>query len=499
MLSFWRKRSKTFVVHLVFWPIIAVFVIWGFEKADNQETGGAAAVVNDKSISMVEYRNALQRMIDFYSQMMQGQFDEKMQKQFRIRENTIQQLVNEILIAEQAEGMGIKVTDDEVRASILDMPFLKKDGRFSRENYEGLLRYYHLTAAQFEESIKKNSLHEKARRLFEQSVKASPAAIEKEKSLRSIKLNLEFVKLDHGLARQNIKFAEAELESFVKDPKNKQSIKEYYDLHKAEYSQAEEVRARHILIKAQKGNAEEERKAKEKLQAAQNELKTKTFDEVAKKFSDDPGSKMRGGELGYFGKGRMVPEFEKAAFAQPVGKVGDPVQTEYGFHIIKVEAKKAPETKSFEVAAKDIAQKLMSEKKVNADLAEIDKKMSSSPSEAASQMLKLSGKSSWEETGLFALSEDNIPKIGDSEEVTGIIMGLTDAKPFAPRLVKVNDMTYLFKLKKRENALDVDVDKIQKDLAQGAGRSTFMAWSTQVTEAAKTKGRIKINPQLLAE
>src|SRR5579884_938977 len=105
MLKFWR-RSQRFTIHLVFWPIIAVFVIWGFERYGNP-VGGAAAIVNDRTITMSEYKNALQRMIDFYQQLMQGNFDENAQRQYRIRETALQQLINSELIAEQAENMGL--------------------------------------------------------------------------------------------------------------------------------------------------------------------------------------------------------------------------------------------------------------------------------------------------------------------------------------------------------------------------------------------------------
>src|SRR5271154_2737990 len=101
MLSFWRKQ-KSIAVHLVFWPIIAVFVIWGFERYGSP-IGGAAAVVNDHTITALQYRNTLQQMIENYSKYMGGNFDENMQKQFRIKEAAINQLVGMELVTEQAE------------------------------------------------------------------------------------------------------------------------------------------------------------------------------------------------------------------------------------------------------------------------------------------------------------------------------------------------------------------------------------------------------------
>src|ERR1700677_3346107 len=106
MLKFARKQSPI-MVHILFWPIIAVFVIWGFERYGNP-IGGAAAVVNDHTISQAEYRNALQRITEYYSQMFQGNFNEKMQEQMHIKESTLSQLVDAELVSEQATAMGLR-------------------------------------------------------------------------------------------------------------------------------------------------------------------------------------------------------------------------------------------------------------------------------------------------------------------------------------------------------------------------------------------------------
>src|SRR5258708_4376556 len=141
MLGFWRKR-KNFAVHLVFWPIIAVFVIWGFERYGNP-VGGAAAIVNNHSISLGEYRNAVQRVTDYYTQVFKGNFDEKMQEQFHIKESALNRLVDTILVSDEAENMGLKPSDAEIRDTIVSSPNFQKDGKFSRDIYDSALRYYH--------------------------------------------------------------------------------------------------------------------------------------------------------------------------------------------------------------------------------------------------------------------------------------------------------------------------------------------------------------------
>jgi parvulin-like peptidyl-prolyl isomerase len=125
------------------------------------------------------------------------------------------------------------------------------------------------------------------------------------------------------------------------------AVQKYYDEHKSEY---EEVKARHILVRFKDSRVPLREGQKElsdaEAMAKAQELKKKLdtgadFAELAKAESDDTGTGAQGGDLGQFGRGQMVPEFDTAVFAQPVGKVGDPVRSAFGYHLIKVEERKS--------------------------------------------------------------------------------------------------------------------------------------------------------------
>lgn len=121
-----------------------------------------------------------------------------------------------------------------------------------------------------------------------------------------------------------------------------EDISLYYRIHKAEFMTPETIKARHILIAAQKASSEEDRKkAKEKAGEVLKRVRAgEDFAKLAQEFSDDPGSKDKGGDLGFFQKGRMLPEFEKTAFSSKPGTISDIIETQFGYHIIKVEEKK---------------------------------------------------------------------------------------------------------------------------------------------------------------
>ena len=209
MLNFMRKQSPI-MIHVIFWPIIAVFVIWGFQRYGGA-AGGSAAVVDDKTISISQYRTALQRNIEYYSRMMGGNFDEKMQQQFRVKEQAMNQLIGSILVSEEAQKMGLQVTDAEVRDQILALPFLQQNGRFSKERYDEILKGQHMSPAQFETDIREEILRSKIDKLFETELVPSEMAIEKDKQLREVKMNVGLLTIDKPGLIEKRKVSESQI------------------------------------------------------------------------------------------------------------------------------------------------------------------------------------------------------------------------------------------------------------------------------------------------
>lgn len=142
-------------------------------------------------------------------------------------------------------------------------------------------------------------------------------------------------------------------------------VKAYFEKNKAEFSEPESVKASHILVKVPQ-DADE--KAWKDAEAKIKDIKKKLdggadFAKLAQEMSDDPGSKAKGGDLGFFSKGRMVPEFEAAAFALKPGEVSQPVKTPFGYHLIKVVEKKDAHEKSFDEVKDQVKQNLLNQKR----------------------------------------------------------------------------------------------------------------------------------------
>jgi len=140
--------------------------------------------------------------------------------------------------------------------------------------------------------------------------------------------------------------------------------KAYYDKNPDLFKSPEQVKARHILIQVPKGASDEEKnKQKEKADEVLKKVKAgEDFTKLAAEYSDDPGTKSKGGELGFFSKGSMVPAFEQVAFSLKPGEVSELVETEFGFHVIKVDEKKEAVSEPFETIKEKVTKQVLREK-----------------------------------------------------------------------------------------------------------------------------------------
>ncbi len=162
-------------------------------------------------------------------------------------------------------------------------------------------------------------------------------------------------------------------------PVSEKEIKRYYENHKDRYVEPEAIRARHILIEVPQGaSPEEEAKALKKArEIRQKALKGEDFAKLAQKYSADPGTKEKGGDLGFFTRGQMVKEFEEAAFALKPGEVSQPVRTAFGYHLIKVEEKRPAREKSLTEVKEQVKEEILrerQEKRLKAALKKLEEK-----------------------------------------------------------------------------------------------------------------------------
>jgi peptidyl-prolyl cis-trans isomerase D len=484
------KRRKNPIINIFGWTLLTVvcvvFVFIGFSPNSSfLGSGGAAAEVNGDAISLRDYKELLDRL----ENNNQGGNDSEARR--RTQDNAINILVSRSLIVQEAKDLNIHVSDNEVGQALLDIEPFYEEGVFSRLRYKTYLRQARLTESEFEDKIRRDLIIQKMSNLIGFAAKDLSIMDEFDDKIDQAQINIGYVVLNSD----NIKLSNnISLNEFIKN--NEAKIKEYYEAHKSEFASQEEVKARHILIKAKDDKPASMDEALAKVKNILKDLKVSNFSEMAKKFSEDTGSKDSGGQLGFFPRGRMVPEFEKAAFTGEVGKISEPVKTQYGYHVILVDEKKGASEKSLDEVKQSIASKIKKSEIFDGFLSKIKENLKSKNFNEVENLLK-ENQLNWESTGFFSITKENIPGIGENKEFLDLAMGLNVENEYAEQLVYKGDTSYLLKFKgaklDKTNIANNQMDFFKQLMKQQKMNMLVQNWTDSLRENAS----IKINKDLV--
>jgi parvulin-like peptidyl-prolyl isomerase len=465
-----RKLSaKNATAMILFGAIIMVFVFFGLPSRLRGGLG-AAARVNETFISFGEFQTAAEQLENMYAQYMGGRiFDPEQRKGLKMQ--ALQRLIDEELAAQAARHSGILATDTEIRDLITkEIPAFQKDGQFQRENYMGYLQSQGLNPGEFETRIRKQVEAMRLRRLFEASSRTLSLEADKQKTLQNYKINLTFAKFDDDNPSVGM-ISQQDAEKALSNEEFKKKVENEFTLKKTQLSQPEQVHAQHILVSFKQGDAASEKAALAKIQDLKKKATGEDFGALAAKNSDDPGSKAKNGDLGFFGHGAMVKEFDEVAFKLPPGQISDPVKSPYGYHLIKVLEKKTAKEAKLEDHQLSLAKELLAKEKWQKKSQEIEGLLSTNPAQAEAEVKNMGAK--WEDTGLFTLDAASIPKIQGLEIEK--IAGLNAKEPFLKNFVRAGNARYIVKLKeiKQEAPISpINDEMVQRRRADGM----FTAW-----------------------
>jgi len=381
MFDFVRQHTKI-MMGLMFLLIIPSFVLFGIDGYNRfRDHGVAVAKVGGQDITQAEWDFAHKNEVDRL-RAARPNVDIKLLDSPEMRYASLERLVQERVLAQAAEQSRLTTSDARLARELQQVPAIASligpDGKLDRERYRQLVAGQGLTPEGFEARVRKDL----SVRQVQEAVTASgfPAA-----ALADVVLNAFFEKREVQLASfkpadfaNKIEPSDADLEAFYKANQplfqapeaasieyvvldlesikklitlNEQDVKGYYEQNVARLSGEEERRASHILINAAKeAPPAEHQKAKARAEELLQALRKApdSFAEVAKKNSQDPGSAANGGDLDFFKRAGMVKPFSDAAFALKKGEISEVVQSEYGYHIIKLTDIKTPKQRSFE-------------------------------------------------------------------------------------------------------------------------------------------------------
>src|SRR5213593_357419 len=366
----WLKWSLALVC-LAF----VIFYIPDFLRGSGADAASSDMIarVEGHDITAGEFRRTYQAQLQAYRSAYGANMNEQLLKQLGIDQQILQQMVDERAALAEANRVGIRASDEEVRQRILSMPAFQENGQFvGEQRYQQVLRMQRppMTANEFEENVRRSLTVDKLRSSLTDWMSAPDPEIEKEYRRRNNKVKLAVVSFTADTFRTQVTVNDAEAANYFEGHKEEFKIPEKrkiryllididalrakvvvppadvdraYKNNADQYTTPEQVRASHILLKTEgKDDAAVKAKAEEVLKQAKSGA---DFAELAKKYSEDESNAKQGGDLDYFARGRMVPDFDQAVFVMEPGQISDLVKTQYGYHIIKLVDKKPSVTR----------------------------------------------------------------------------------------------------------------------------------------------------------
>lgn len=496
MLNFIRKQADTWLVKSILWLIVLAFVATIFYSWGAGGRVGSAnktiATVNGLEIKVSEFELAYGNIVNFYRQQFPNQFSEEMAAQLKLKESALDALIQQRLIVQEAEKMNLQISDQELADRIFKRPEFQKDNNFHNETYKNFLKFRRISARQFEESQRENLLREKLQSVLKASTQVSEQEVQDAYRKENEKVKFKFA----GFSKDYFKPAEpptdAELQAYFDAHKGDfevpehiqvqfarltpkmiidkieiydEDIQEYYELNEAKFLVKKQYQASHILIRSdeslpfgedlsdeEKEKLLDEADAKAKIKAEEILKQIREgadFAEMAKKHSADTASGAKGGSLGQFSRGLMIPEFEAALDQLKPGELGGPVKTMFGHHIIQLHSVNEERMKPPEEVREEIL-KIKKEQKALQRIRRIAKKIRKAAG-TGNDLAKVAQEynAPIHTTEFISNKLHNVPEIGNVPEFFNMAFSLTGEEISEP--VNTAEASYLLKIIARKD------------------------------------------------
>lgn len=383
MLNVMREHATSWFIKIILGAISIVFVLWGVGNYGAQQLSKAASV-NGEIITMEQYRNAYNNLLERYRQMYGERLDPKTLDMLQLDRQALNGLIDQELIVQQAHKLDFRVTDEELASAIAGIDAFQRGGQFDPRLYRRVLNANRLSPETFEVDQRQSMLIQKLRSFIQGTIKVSDDEARQYFEWKNAEVKIDYVRFDPAsfsyepTEEEVTAYFESHRNNYMIEPKAKatfihfapkdyedqttvsdEEIAAYYETHPDEFKNEATVKARHILIKTEPDDPPEavQEKKERAMEIMEKARAGEDFAELAKEFSEGP-SAAKGGDLGEFRKGDMVKPFSDKAFSMEPGEISEPVLTRFGWHIIKVEAVHPESVRTLEEATDDIRKKL---------------------------------------------------------------------------------------------------------------------------------------------
>lgn len=431
-------------------------------------SSGTVAKVASQDVSVQELQADLLRRDEQFRKSYGAKATDPAQKgmieQFRKMminpDRALDEIVQRKVFFHLFEEQNMQVSKAAIRSQIEQLPYFQKNGAFDAELYRKLVSL----PFEFENNLK-NEL--KSERVIQPFVLVasllSSGEVDIARALSKKKV-FETLQVSPKIIKASVTVSQPEIEALLADSKKDPDLQNFYNKNIKNYKKSEEVSANHILIKV---DNKQESAAESKIKDIQKEIKSGkiSFEDAAKKYSQDLSNAPRGGSLGFFTRGVMDPAFEKAAFAlSKPDDVSDVVKSSFGFHLIKLVEKKAAVNSAFADVKSSLAKDFLENQKKTALLKELVSKWMKSKNGPEAAQLKAYGLS-WTKASPWDVGQARLGSLSESDVKSSELLALKKQAPLLPRVIEQgSDLVLVRFVSESEEPVKVEDVAFQKSM-----------------------------------
>lgn len=529
MLNLMRKHARNWLMKLILGIIIVVFIFY-FGSVGDKQRAERIAMIDGKPVVYADFQREYQNLVDVYRQRFGQGLTDEMLKSLNLKQQALDNLINQAVILTKAEAMNVRVTDEDIKAMILAYPGFQRNGAFDQRTYEQTLRSSKMTPDEFETFQRNMLITLKVEELIQGGVRVSDQEVHDIYQMQSEKINIDFIEISPKAFTGAVKAAPADLEDFLKTqeaqfriPEQVQikylaflgqdyaatakisdaDVADYYDRHKDQWTKDKKVQplsevkdrivAELRLVKGMYAASDEAKKAHDTIYQEEN------FDAYAAQ------KKLVVRTTGLFRLNDPPPDFRTMAdFGKHVSglqknEVGRVLQGEKGYYVITLVDRKAPYLPSLKEIGAEVEKqyreteaKRLAQKEAETLLARL-RKGEALDAVAREKGLKI------KETGLFQPG-GVVPNLGSSMELTEALFQISEKNPYPEQAYLVDGDYVIVRLKEKGKLNNADFaakkDAITKYLEQQKKNETFKAWIEGSKAALIKEGRLEFTKDL---
>lgn len=384
MLQTIRERAQGWIAWVIITLISIPFALWGIQSYLGVGSEPVVATVNGIEITQREFDRRYQEMRTRLRDRLGAAYRPELFDEKIMRKQVLDSMIQENLLLQVSHGMGLRASDQELRAAIVSNPAFQKDGRFDKSTYDRMLELQGTRGTRYEEGLRQRIVGTQLQRAVAASALVTELEVAEAVRLDRQQRQVSYIRIPKSIFVMDEPIAEADIDAYYRANQERyqspervklsylildaESIDEAQTSDEAElrrlyedeierFRQPEQRRARHILQTLDADADEQnETEARARIESARGRIVAgEDFSALASELSEDPGSASQGGDLGLFGQGLMDPAFDQAVFALGTGELSEPVRSQFGYHLIEVTEIQPESVKPFEEVRDQLA------------------------------------------------------------------------------------------------------------------------------------------------